>query len=171
LPALLSISTASILSTPPNTFIFAHVSIWLILYSLARLGASHRGSTILQTGLFFIVIDSASLAMWFAPPSALRTSIICLPALSRLLVLYLAPFSRSFVVNSPRHVLLLWLATQIPIGVNMLLQFSVPTWVKSPTSILLSILIAIIWILHDRNRNTIAVASLAIFNILMLAQL
>jgi len=118
--ALLGLSsTACIVSAHLFTsLVFAHLSVWIFLYLVARWAQRGKGAAILTIGTFFVILDSAalfSLAIW--PNQQLATStIILLAAFGRLMVPFTSWWFRLLDRVSPVFIAIIFVSLLAPCG-------------------------------------------------------
>lgn len=107
-----------------TSLIFAHLSIWITLYLVARWAHRGKGSVILTTGTFFVILDSAaifSLAIWPSQQLA-TTTIVLLAAFARLMVPFVSWWFRLLDRVSPVFIAIVFIGLIAPCGTALLLN-------------------------------------------------
>ncbi len=177
---LLALATLTILSsTLAVSIITANLSVCLFLFLCARHGGSEKGNAVLVSSLFFLTVDIFSIAVLFLPKSVWLVAgyylywIALAPALTRLLIPFFAPFSRTMFENSSITIIILYVAFIIPTGAALLfsikntLHLYQPAFICSPVVTILvfaSSFFSALWIITEKDCRQIGLSLLVFYN-------
>lgn len=118
-------STACIVSTHLFTsLIFAHLSVLITLYLVALWAHRGKGNSILITGTFFLIFDSAALfSLTLYPNQQLATkTLILLTGFSRLLVPLVGWWFRTLDRVSPVFIVIIFIGLIAPCGIALVVK-------------------------------------------------
>ncbi|MBL4817821.1 MAG: hypothetical protein JKY15_01135 [Deltaproteobacteria bacterium] len=125
---IMSLSAASILAISFQlALLFAFCQVLLLLFAILQTGGLYKGRTAYESILFFLSID---LAAFFAVMLNYEWLywILILPGLARILFPLASPHAKNIFFNCPTEVMILFLATTVPVGLSLLTHAPLPPY-------------------------------------------